>query len=296
VTQVALRFQIGARTLASVDRSLVRVPCQIDDVIAGRSPVLPPTEGDGYLITSLPERLLGAIDTGGRIASVRQRYDRFHTDFALGHTAWLQGLSSNARSTIKRKTRKIAQASGGILDIRAYRTTDDFAVFHPIARSVSANTYQEKLLDAGLPAAGASLASLCELAAADRVRAWLLFLGGEPIAYLCCTAHRDALLYTYVGHDPAHNDLSPGTVLQAEAMRDSFDDRFRWFDFTEGEGQHKKLFSTGSTRCLDLLLLRPTIANRVTVISLAAFDRGVALAKRGATHPRIKSFAKRMRR
>ena len=296
MTTVALRFQIGARTLARVDRSLVRIPYQIDDVIAARAPVLPANPGDGYLIKSLPEPLIAATARGHGIASIRQRYMRYHADLSLGETAWRATMSSSARATLRRKTRRLAEASGGALDIRAYRTPDEFADFHPLARRVSATTYQERLLDAGLPATGAPFASLLELAAADRVRAWLLFLHREPIAYLCCTAHRDALLYTYVGHDPAHNDLSPGTVLQAEAMRAMFADRFRWFDFTEGEGQHKRLFATGGTPCVDLLLLRPTLANRATVAALTAFDALVAAAKRASAHPLLAGVAKRVRR
>ncbi|WP_334000465.1 GNAT family N-acetyltransferase [Sphingomonas aurantiaca] len=45
----------------------------------------------------------------------------------------------------------------------------------------------------------------------------------------------ESLRYDHVGHDPAHNDLSPGAVLQVEAMRDLFAEaRFARFDFTEG--------------------------------------------------------------
>ena len=296
VTSVALKFQVGARTLAKVERALVRIPYHLDEVITATPPVLPPLQGDGYLITSLPETLLPQVVNGELIAFVRQRYVRYHTDFLTGHDAWLSGLSGSARSTIRRKAKKVAEASGGAIDIRAYRTPEAFAAFHPIARRVSATTYQEKLLDAGLPAAGKSLADLVSLTAADRVRAWLLFIRGEPVAYLCCTAHRDALLYTYVGHDPAYNDLSPGTVLQAEAMRQLFDDRFARFDFTEGEGQHKRLFATGGTACVDLLLLRPTLANRAAVMALAAFDGTMARTKRAAAHPVLAKIAKKVRR
>jgi CelD/BcsL family acetyltransferase involved in cellulose biosynthesis len=296
VTTVALKFQIGARTLAKVDRALVRIPYHIDDVIAATPPVLPPLQGDGYLIASLPETLVPHVARGDMIAFVRQRYVRYHTEFSDGYDAWLAGLSGSARSTIRRKTKRLAEASGGTLDIRAYRTPEAFADFYPIARQVSAKTYQEKLLDAGLPSGGKPLADLVALAAADRVRAWLLFIRGEPVAYLCCTAHRDALLYTYVGHDPAYADLSPGTVLQAEAMRQLFDDRFARFDFTEGEGQHKRLFATAGTACVDLLLLRPTLANRAAVIALGAFDGALARAKRVVAHPVLARLAKKVRR
>ena len=68
----------------------------------------------------------------------------------------------------------------------------------------------------------------------------------------------DTVIYAHVGHDPAFNDLSPGAVLQLEAMRDLFDEGgFARFDFTEGEGQHKRQFATGGVACVDLLLLRP---------------------------------------
>jgi CelD/BcsL family acetyltransferase involved in cellulose biosynthesis len=152
------------------------------------------------------------------------------------------------------------------------------------------------LLDAGLPEDAASVAHLSALAAADELRAWLLLIGGAPVAYLCCTAQGTALRYDHVGHDPAWSELSPGTVLHAAAMRDLFEDRFARFDFTEGEGQHKRQFATDGVACVDLLLLRPTLANRATLAALAGFDGMMARAKRAAGHPRVAALAKRVRR
>jgi len=134
------------------------------------------------------------------------------------------------------------------------------------------------------------------LADTDRLRAWLLLIGGVPAAYLCCTAQGSALRYDHVRHDPALNDLSPGTVLQAYAFEDLFGDRFARFDFTEGEGQHKRQFATGGIACVDLLLLRPTLANRMTLAALAAFDGAMARAKRATRHPRLAALAKLVRR
>lgn len=293
MSEIALKFQVGARTLASVRRELVRVGLSLDDVLAGAAPALPPTQGDGYLVTSLPEALIGMVQAQGRIVQVRQRYTRFYTDLATGHDAWAAGLSGSARSTLKRKTKKVAAAG---MEVRAYRTAAAFDAFYPLARAVSAKTYQERLLDAGLPEDAAAVAHLRTLAAEDGLRAWLLLIGGVPAAYLCCTAQGSALRYDHVGHDPAFGDLSPGTVLQAAALRDLFDDRFRYFDFTEGEGQHKRLFASGGVACVDLLLLRPSLANRATLTALAAFDGAMARAKAATRHPRIAALAKRVRR
>lgn len=293
MTAVALKFQVGARTLASVRRRLVRVALSLDDVLAARPPALPPADGDGYLITSLPESLVAHVEVGGYVAVVRQRYTRFYTDLTIGRAAWEAALSGSARSTLKRKAKK-ADAAGA--EVRAYRTSADFDAFHPLARAVSAKTYQERLLDAGLPEDAASIAHLHRLAEADAWRGWLLLIAGEPAAYLCCTAQGSALRYDHVGHDPRRNDLSPGTVLQAAALRDLFADRFARFDFTEGEGQHKRLFASGGVACADLLLLRPTLANRATLTALTAFDGAMASAKRATRHPALAALARRIRR
>jgi CelD/BcsL family acetyltransferase involved in cellulose biosynthesis len=107
----------------------------------------------------------------------------------------------------------------------------------------------------------------------------------------------DTVIYAYVGHDPAFNDLSPGAVLQLEAMRDLFDEqRFKTFDFTEGEGQHKRQFATGGVACVDLLLLRPSLANRLTMAALGGFNSTVALAKRGVNGAGLGKLAKKVRR
>ena len=294
----ALRFQVGARTLASIPRRLERVALSLDDALAARCPALPPlpTDADGYLVTSLPEAHAAALRHDRLIASVRQHYTRYHLDLTIGEAAWRAGLSGQTRSTLKRKAKKLAQESGGALDIRAYRTPEDLAAFVPFARQVSATTYQERLLDAGLPADAASQARMAALAAADAVRAWLLFVRGRPVAYLWCSAQGSALRYDYVGHDPAFAPLSPGSVLMEAALTALFTDRFARFDFTEGEGQHKRGLATGGVACVDVLLLRPTLANRAALGALGAFDAAMARAKHWADAPAFRGLAKRVRR
>jgi CelD/BcsL family acetyltransferase involved in cellulose biosynthesis len=299
-----LRFQIGARTLASIPRRMVRVPLTLDDVLDGRLPALPPLERDahGYQITSLPEASYEAMtQAGGMIAFVRQRYTRYYADLTIGHDGWLATLSPNARSGMKRKAKKIAAASGGTLDVRRFRTPDDMTVFHDIARRISARTYQEKLLGSGLPDDAGFLRHMYSMAAADAVRGWLLYIAGEPAAYLYCPIADGTVRYDYVGHDPAFNELSPGSVLQMEAMRDLYADGgagggLKRFDFTEGEGQHKRQFATGGVACLDLLLLRPSLVNQLTIVALGSFDRTTALGKKLTQKLGLGGLAKKLRR
>ncbi|WP_288937215.1 GNAT family N-acetyltransferase [uncultured Sphingomonas sp.] len=293
MTVVPLRFQIGARTLASVSRRLDRIALSLEDVLALRVPALPDRAGDGYLVTSLPQALRERIEAKGRIVAERQCYTRYYTDLSIGHAAWLSSLSGQARSTLRRKSKK-AVAAG--LEIRAFRTAEQFDAFHPLARAISARTYQERLLDAGLPDDSRRVATLRAAAARDELRAWLLLIAGKPVAYLCCTAQGSALRYDHVGHDPAYGELSPGTVLHAAAMAALFEDRFRWFDFTEGEGQHKRLLATNGIACVDLLVLRPTLANWVVVVALMGFDGLVGRGKKLARRPVMTRMVRRLRR
>ena len=291
-----LKVQLGARTLVTLRPWLLRVALSLDDVREGRVLRLPPLEegAAGYLVTSLPEVLLqhtrGAAS--GMIAFVRQRYTRYHADLTGGFDAYLAQLSSNTRQGLKRKAKKL-----GTLDVRRFRTPDEMEAFHRVARALALTTYQERLMGAGLPDDPGFVAGMLSDAATENARGWLLFIDGEPAAYLYCPIRSGVALYEYVGHDPHFNALSPGAVLQLEAMRDlASDARVTAFDFTEGEGQHKRAMATGGTACVDVLLLRPTLANRAMVAGLRGFNGGVALAKSVVARAGLQDWARRVRR
>lgn len=289
---VPLRFQIGARTLFAVRRRLARVGLDLARALATEAPALPPLgRGDhGYLVTSLPVSLLEETVTRTNLRPfIRQCYVRRYAALDRGFDAWAAQLSAKTRSTLFRKERKLSRRA----ELRAYATPVEIEAFFAEARAVSAASYQERLLDAGLPE---DLPAMLRLAAADRVRAFLLRIDGHPAAYLYLPAEGRTLIYDRLGYDPAFAEHSPGTVLQLGALRLlAAEGRFDRLDFTEGEGQHKRLFATDGVACLDLLLLRPTPANLLAAHALAAFDAAAAAAKRAMTHPRLARLAKALR-
>jgi len=279
-----LPLRIGARTIWRFQRPLVRARIGLEQALGGSVPALPALSpgADGYLLNAVPSDALARLAEGRRdlIVFERQSYARSYAYLAGGFDAWLAGLSAKSRSTLRRKVRRLAERSGGTLDLRCFRAPGEMDEFHRLAREVSARTYQERLLDAGLPDGTAARDRLKMLAATDEVRGWILFVDGRPVAYLHAPAEGDVLIYAHLGYDADFADWSPGTVLQFEAMRELMDEgRFAWFDFTEGDGPHKRLFSTGSIDSVDLLLLRRTSANLLMGAALGGFDRAVALGK-----------------
>ena len=284
-SDVALPLRIGSRTLFTLRCPLARRTLSLDEALGGELPALPgPTNGeDGCLVNALPAALAGRLIAQHPALKpfVRQRYRRSYARLDQGFDSYFAGFSAKSRSTCRRKLRKFADLSGGTLDLRCYRTEEEISVFHELALRLSAKTYQERLLGAGLPAGPEALAGMCALARAGRGRGWLLFVDDKPVAYLWAPAEGLTLIYAYLGYDPDFAEHSPGTVLQLEAMRQLMaEGRFRLFDFTEGDGQHKRLFSTGGVDCVDLLLMRRAARPLATGFALVAFDGAVALAKR----------------
>jgi CelD/BcsL family acetyltransferase involved in cellulose biosynthesis len=279
--QVELPLRIGARKIGRVRRRLVRFGVPLEQALTGGAPMLPPLPGgaDGYYLRAVPASKSERLAPSGMRSFVRHSYPRHYADLGLGFEAYLATFSAKSRSSLKRKRRKLEERCGGALDVRLYRSPGEMEAFYRSARALSALTYQERLLDAGLPAG--ALGEMQDLARRDEVRAWLLFIDGRPASYLYAPAEGAALRYAYLGYHPDLADLSPGTVLQLEAMRMLMEERrFRWFDFTEGDGQHKRQFATASVDSVDLLLLRPTFANLAAARALAGFDGAIAIAKR----------------
>lgn len=285
VQQVGIDFTIGARRLLAVPRRLATWSFGLDEVLARALPDPPPPGPDGLRVLSAPTRRLAELGARfpGFVAGGRQDYRRHYIDMGQSFADYMARFSGKTRSTLRRKARKLAEETGGYR-VTEHRSPAEIEAFLSAALPLSARTYQARLLDAGLPDSPADRRTMLEAAEADRMRAFLLCAAGQPIAYLALPVvgprTGGTLVYAHVGHDPGHARLSPGTVLQIEALERLFGEaRYRWFDFTEGEGPHKAMFGTNSAACTSLVLLRPTLANRALLASRGAFDAGVAQAK-----------------
>lgn len=296
-----LRFQLGDIVLGELTLSLLRRnaalderPLDIDD-----TPVPPPPldGAQGYVVWSHPiaRRLPSLSVRRGKILYVPRQYRRFFVEFSGSFTEYLTAFSAKTRSGLRRKLRKFAEASGGAVDWREYRTPEQMAAFLPLARQVSAKTYQERFLRMGLPADDEFVSSALALSAADALRAYLLFLNGEPVSYLYCPVRRGVVIYDRLGYDPACAALSPGTVLQLLALESLFaEQRFAAFDFTEGEGQHKELFSTSSRLCADVYVVNQRLVSFSAVMFHYAVDKSATAAGIVLDRLRLKSPLRRL--
>jgi CelD/BcsL family acetyltransferase involved in cellulose biosynthesis len=203
-----------------------------------------------YPISKAPASLQIEHD---RLVYTPKTFPNYFVNLAVddGFEKYIQNFSSKTRSTLKRKVRRFAETSPeGKLNWRVYRSPEEFAHFFDSALELSELTYQARLLNSGLPNSPKFRADAMDLAKKGLAYGFVLFLAERPAAYVFSKRSGGVVTYDYVGHDPALNALSPGTVLQYQLLEYLFSDpAARVFDFTEGEGTHKALFATDQRLC-----------------------------------------------
>ena len=105
------------------------------------------------------------------------------------------------------------------------------------------------------------------------------------------------LIYAFLGYDPGYMNYSVGTVLQWLALEHLFEERlFRFFDFTEGQSEHKKLFATHSVQCANVFFLRNNLRNKVLLLSQRVVNDFSRLAGDTLNQFGLKSKVKKMMR
>ncbi|MGB4497253.1 MAG: GNAT family N-acetyltransferase, partial [Methylococcaceae bacterium] len=197
-------------------------------------------------------------------------------------------FSAKTKSTINRKIKKYAEHCGGSISWKTYTLPNEMRQFFELARTVSKLTYQERLLDAGIPDSEEFICKAEVLAGKQCVRAYILFDDdNKPVSYLYCPVQNNVLIYAYLGYDPSYMKMSVGTVLQWLAIEQLFAEGcFRYFDFTEGQSEHKRLFATHQRQCANVFFVKKTLPNQLIIysnffVNMFSKQLGVILEKLG---------------
>ena len=235
----------------------------------------------GRMLNGYPcSEILPSISwSGATLLYVPRQYQRYSVDLGIGFAAYQAKFSAKSRSSLRRKLRRFAERSGGKIVWQQYATPDEMEDFYTQARAISALTYQERKLDVGLPTSAAFVDSMRKSAAEARVRGYLLFLEGRAVSFIYCPIDDGVLQYAHVGYDPAIADLSPGTVLQWNVLEALYAEKqHRMFDFTQGEGDHKRFFSTDAVQCANVVILPPSLRSWTIAVTQLACDGASRLA------------------
>lgn len=210
--------------------------------------------------------------TRGLIRYAPSQYRRFRIDVAGTLEEYLDRFSSQRRTRLRKMVSRFLKA-GSDQSFREYSEPHEMEEYYRLARQVSSMTYQEHLVDAGMPHSPEFFDELMDRARHNAVRGYILFHNGEPVAYQYCPAEGDWLLYERVGYNPEFRNLNPGTVLLFLVIERLFAARtFKRFDFGAGEFDYKETFGTAHALCADIYFYRSTIGNLALVLAHSAVD------------------------
>jgi CelD/BcsL family acetyltransferase involved in cellulose biosynthesis len=219
---------------------------------------------------------------------------------ALGGSwqAFLAGKSKNVRKSVKRK--EAALAEKGHCDYENVVGPDAGPAFERYLEVERASWKAgTAIATARAPADLAFYRDLmARFAGLGTAETRFLSLDGRPIAATFGLVWNRCYYSLHIAHDGEFDDFSPGVVLTARELEDSFRHRRHdTFDFLSGVLPNKGSWATSVTPSVDLQIIRPSPSGRLFCwVNFGLKPRAKALATKARLMPlilRVKEWLKR---
>lgn len=224
-----------------------------------------PQEADGYYFSKVDANQFrtGCGHFGGFFYYIPYLIQHYFVVLGGSFEEYLRKFSPKSRQNIVRAAKKFSE-KGEEHYFRVYRTPDEIDEFIDQASRISLQTYQSRLLGAGLPQTDSFRKSARELASAGKARGYVLSTEGSAVAFAWCRIDGSRLIYDVIGYLPEFAKLSPGTVLLYFILRDLFtSEQLTHLDFGPGHAPYKEMFSTDKQEYINLYLFRKNLKNQL---------------------------------
>jgi hypothetical protein len=210
-------------------------------------------------------------------------------------------LSRNTRRNISRAEKSLRRRIDQ-LTVRLYSSEDELDEALAELERVASRTWQRRA-GGGFTASPVELALYRAAISRDAFRAWILYDGSLPIAFLHGYAFGGGFSGRYMGYDPAYADCRPGLYLFFQLVRDlCADERIAFYDFGPGDSQFKRSLGDEEWTESDVVLFaahpgavlvnvtRSTVSAaayfaKKAVVRFELLDRAWARRRKGAAAP-----------
>jgi hypothetical protein len=177
-----------------------------------------------------------------------------------------------------------------------YASVDEAPAFAVAAEQVARITYHRSL-GVGFIDNAETRGRLILDAQRGQLRAYLLLIGNQPVAFWYCSEYGRVLHLASTGYDPSHRSYEPGTVLLLRVFQDAIEAGVERVDFGLGDADYKQRF--GNEHFLEAnFLLFPKTLRGLGLNALLSFLRiANRVAKAGLDRlrltQRLKTFWRR---
>lgn len=190
-------------------------------------------------------------------------------DFA----AYLAQFSSKRRYNLTRQLRLLREHGDGRLELHCVEHPAQAGRLSAALTRLAPPKHRSQLL---------TDATLLEFARRGLLLSYVLESDGQPCALMLGQRYGNTLYLHNQFHDPALDHLSAGTVLLHLAIEQLCARQFRSIEFGYGAPAHQHASSNITALRAHLLVLRPTLGNRLLCRAHRGFGALVAWAKRRA--------------
>ena len=157
------------------------------------------------------------------------------------HEAYLQSLNPSTRKNLRRTTRRLFEE--GAAEVFRAERPDDVPRLLQLLDQIAPHTWQGRTFGVAPRATPDRVEYYRRLAAHGWLRAYVLLLAGEPIAYELGCQYDGVYWGQEHGFDQRHADRGPGSIMIYLAIEDLFRERTpRVLDFGLGDAAYKRSF------------------------------------------------------
>jgi hypothetical protein len=173
--------------------------------------------------------------------------------------AFYRGMSGSRKRYLRRYTRALEKTGSGSVEMVCYRSEDKIDHIISIASEISAKTYKHAL-NVGFRNDYFTRSLLTKAAKQGKLRAYVLYVGGEPCAFEYGIEYGNVFFPEHIGYDPFFRSCSPGTVLFIKVVEDLIkNSNVRVFDYGFGAATYKERFGTESWPEASVYIFAPRI-------------------------------------
>jgi len=237
--------------------------------------ILPRMDGDG----PIPQLLVGAFRRRGFVAAADVTGRSFFIELPSTWNEYLAGLTKRRRYTLTRPLRDFDKWAAGQARFEQATTAEELERGKGILISLHSQRWQAEGLDG-------AFASPRFLAFHESIMPWLLQEGALELLWLTVRDEPIAAQYNIVWEDKVYfyqcgrkvdlpEEIRPGTVLLAHAIRQAIERGRREFYFLGSEMRYKTLLASGHRPRVEVRVARPSLVETAHQV----IERGMDLAR-----------------
>lgn len=188
----------------------------------------------------------------------RQLAEHWRTRLPKDFEAFLGKRPKKHRYWLRRIGRVFEAQFNGQVRYEIFHGLDDVGPFSKAAEQVARNTYQRGL-GAGFVDNEENRKRLILAARKGWLRAYVAFVGNQPLAFWCGERLDNVMHLTWTGFDPAYRKYEVGTILFLKMVADLLSCGVTEIDYGLGWAQYKERFGDLCLQEQDVAIYAPTL-------------------------------------